>query len=166
VTVKDWLLPEVDHEMALTRLVLERVPDAALGWKPHEKAFTLGGLASHLARLPRWGLSILERESYDLAASTGQRGADADSRDAVLETFDRHVAAFRHALVDRADAELAAPWSLTRGERVLMSMPRHAALRRFLLNHTVHHRGQMTVYLRLQNAALPPLYGPSADEPL
>jgi uncharacterized damage-inducible protein DinB len=166
VSVKDWLLPEFDHEMALTRLVLERVPDAALAWKPHERAFSLGGLAAHLAVLPRWGLSILERDSHDLESGARRRDDDAVTRDGVLEMFDAHVAALRRALVERADAELSARWSLTRGGKVLMAMPRHAAIRRFLLNHTVHHRGQMTVYLRLQDVPLPSMYGPSADEPL
>ena len=152
--------------MALTRDVLTRVPDAALGWRPHEKSFSLGALATHLAVLPKWGLSILEHDAYDLDGAATPRHAESATAAGVLETFDRHVALLRRALVERADVELAARWSLMRGDRVLMTMPRHAALRRFLLNHTVHHRGQMTVYLRLQNAAVPPLYGPSADEPL
>jgi uncharacterized damage-inducible protein DinB len=166
VSTLSWLLPELDHEMALTRDVLARVPESALAWRPHEKSFTMGALAAHLAVLPRWGLVILERDAYDLDAATGASPAQPESLAAVLETFDRHAAALRRALVERAEAELGARWSLLRGERALMTMPRHAALRRFLLNHTVHHRGQMTVYLRLQNAPVPPMYGPSADERL
>jgi uncharacterized damage-inducible protein DinB len=166
LAVKSWLLPELDHEMALTRDVLTRLPEAALAWKPHERSFSLGALAAHLAVLPKWGLSILEHDAYDLDAGGASPAADPPSAASVLESFDRHASALRRALVERAEVELDARWSLLRGSRVLMTMPRHAALRRFLLNHTVHHRGQMTVYLRLQNTPVPPMYGSSADERL
>jgi len=162
--IKDWLLAEFDHEMALTRQVLARVPGGAFDWAPHERSLRLGGLASHLALIPHWGSAILDHDGYDLADANGSRPAEKHTPAEVLEAFDGHVAEVRRGLAGRTDAELSAPWTLRRGSRTLMSMPRFAALRTFLLSHTIHHRGQMTVYLRLQNVPLPPLYGPSADE--
>ena len=160
---REAFIVEFDHEMAATRRVLERVPDDAFEWTPHERSFSLGGLASHLAQLPHWGSQILDAEMYDLAGATGQ-STPKGSRAEVLETFDRHVAEVRRALVAGSDAELAAPWTLKRGPHVVLTMPRIAALRRFLLHHVIHHRGQMTVYLRLREVPVPPLYGPTADE--
>jgi uncharacterized damage-inducible protein DinB len=164
LTLRDVLVPEFDQEMALTRLVLERVPEDAFDWRPHETSFALGGLATHLALIPRWGATILEADGYDLASRPPGPPPVKATRAEVLEAFDQHVATVRRGLTDRSDAELAAPWVLTRGGRVLMSMPRVQAIRRFLLDHAIHHRGQMTVYLRMRNIPLPPLYGPSADE--
>jgi len=163
--VRDSLLPDFDHEMAVTRRVLERVPEHALAWRPHEKSFDLGGLALHLAVIPRWGRAILQRESYDLAESSGQRPEGPPSCAAILETFDRHVAEVRRELVERSDAELMAPWKLLRGGQLVMSLPRIAAFRSLLIHHLIHHRGQMTVYLRMQGVPIPPIYGATADEP-
>jgi uncharacterized damage-inducible protein DinB len=163
VRERDAFIVEFDHEMAATRRVLERAPDDKFGWSPHERSFSLGGLASHLAQLPHWGRQILDAESYDLAGATG-RSEPRATRAEVLETFDRHVGEVRRALAGGSDAELAAPWTLKRGSHIVLSMPRIAALRRFLLHHVIHHRGQMTVYLRLLEVPVPPLYGPTADE--
>ncbi len=164
MVLKDALLSEFDHEMAVTRLLLERLPDTAFEWRPHERSMSLGGLATHLAQIPHWGTSILERDGYDLVADATAPTADKRTRGEVLQTFDRHIQEVRRALVSRSDAELMAPWALKRSGQTIMSVPRLGALRRFLLNHLVHHRGQLSVYLRLQNVPLPPLYGPSADE--
>jgi uncharacterized damage-inducible protein DinB len=150
--------------MALTRRLLERLPDQAFAWRPHEKSYGLGGLATHLAQLVHWGNAILDRDSYDLAEAVRSRPAERASRTEVLELFDRHAAAVRRSLLEKTDAELLAPWSLKRGDHLLMSLPRLAALRRFLIHHMIHHRGQMTVYLRMQGVPLPPMYGPTADE--
>ena len=163
MALKDSLLPEFDQEMAATRRVLERVPDQALAWKPHAKSFGLGALATHIAHIPHWGETILDRESHDLLQTSSGR-TEQPSTAAVLELFDRHVAAVRRRLLERSDAELMAVWTLRRGAQVVMSMPRIAALRSFLLHHLIHHRGQLTVYLRLQDVPLPPLYGSTADE--
>ena len=164
--VRDSLLPEFDHEMAVTRRVLERVPESGWAWKPHEKSFDLGGLAAHVARIPRWGRTILDGDSYDLdhedTAATG--AAPPATLQGVLETFDRHVGDLRKQLINRTDGELMAPWALKRGSHLVMSMPRLTALRSFVLHHLIHHRGQLTVYLRLQDVPLPPLYGSTADE--
>jgi uncharacterized damage-inducible protein DinB len=164
MSLRDSFLPDFDHEMAVTRHVLERLPEAAFGWKPHEKSYALGGLATHLAQVPRWGSSILRHEFHDLAASKGAGTPGAASLEAVLETFDKHVADVRKRLCEMSDAELMAPWALKRGSHLVMSLPKVAALRRFLLHHMIHHRGQLTVYLRMQGVPLPPIYGPTADE--
>ena len=160
---REAFIVEFDHEMAATRRVLERIPEDAFEWSPHARSFSLGALASHLAQLPHWGRQILDAESYDLAGATS-RSAPKVTRAEVLETFDRHVGEVRRALGAGSDAELAAPWTLKRGSHIVLSMPRIGALRRFLLHHVIHHRGQLTVYLRLREVPVPPLYGPTADE--
>jgi uncharacterized damage-inducible protein DinB len=165
VTLKEILLAEFDDEIAVTRTVLDRLPEEAMPWKPHERSMSLGGLATHLAQIPHWGDSILQHDGYDLQQSGGH-AAELSSRVEVLTTFARHAAEVRQSLIERTDAELAAPWSLKSGGHLIMSMPKVSALRRFLLNHLVHHRAQLTVYLRMQNVPLPPLYGPTADESL
>jgi len=165
MAVKDSLLPEFDQEMAATRQVLERLPEQAFAWRPHPDGYDLGGLATHLAQIPEWGTSILRRDQHDLA-EPGERPAPLTTVAAVLDRFDRHVTAVRAALIETADGVLTAPWSLRRGGQLVLSMPRIAALRAFVLHHSIHHRGQMTVYLQLQNVKLPPLYGPTGDEVL
>jgi uncharacterized damage-inducible protein DinB len=160
--MKDTLLAEFDHEMGTTRRLLERVPDVQLNWKPHEKSMTLGGLATHLSNLPNWGTTILNDASYDLAAGPPNL-TEAGSRADVLANFDAAVSRTRVAL-DRTDAELGAQWNLTRGDQEMFSLPRAAAFRTFVLYHIVHHRGQLSVYLRLNNVPVPSIYGPSADE--
>ncbi len=157
----DALLVEFDQEMAATRELLARLPDPALAWKPHEKSFTLGALAAHLAQLPEWGRQILESDGYELKASAGPW--QPESRAAILEVFDRHVAGMRQELVRRSDAELSAPWTLREKGQTLLTLPKVSALRRFLIHHVIHHRGQLSVYLRLQDVPLPPLYGTTAD---
>ena len=163
MTVKDALLSEFDHEMAATRQLLMRLPENAFDWKPHEKSYSLGGLATHLAQLPRWGKSILENDQYDLVEGGTRRSAQTTRAD-VIALFDANLADVRRRLIDQSDGALAAPWTIRQNGRLLMSLPRAAAFRRFLLQHLVHHRGQLTVYLRMHDVALPPLYGPSADE--
>jgi uncharacterized damage-inducible protein DinB len=161
---KEVLLAEFDHEMAVTRRMLERLPAPALSWRPHPRSRSLGQLASHIAAIPRWGSSILERDGYDVGHDRATPEVEPETPAAIVSTFDAHTAQVRRALVERADVELDVPWSLTRGSRILMSMPRFAAFRSFLLYHLVHHRGQLSVYLRLQDVPLPPLYGATADE--
>ncbi len=164
MTLKESLLSEFDHEMAATRQLLLRVPEEAFEWRPHERSYSLGGLATHLAVLPRWGSSILDHDHYELSEN-GRRPAHA-TRAEVIATFDANLADVRRKLVDRSDGELATPWTIRRKGTVLMSLPKAAAFRRYLIQHLVHHRGQLTVYLRMHNVPLPPLYGPSADEPM
>lgn len=164
MNLKESLLSEFDHEMAATRQLLLRVPDEAFEWRPHERSYSMGGLATHLAVLPRWGKSILDHDHYELSENR-QRASHA-TRAEVIAAFDANLADVRRRLIDQSDSQLAAPWAIRRKGRVLMSLPRAAAFRRFLLQHLVHHRGQLTVYLRMHDVPLPPLYGPSADEPM
>jgi uncharacterized damage-inducible protein DinB len=160
--IKDGLLAEFDHEMGTTRKLLERVPDDKLSWKPHDKSMSLGGLATHLSNLPRWGAMILSELSFDLADRPPNIEEKA-SRAEILAAFDALAKQTRGAL-DKTDAELVAPWSLKRGGQEVFTMPRVAAFRTFVLYHMVHHRGQLSVYLRINNIPVPAIYGPSADE--
>ena len=161
--VMGGLLAEFDHEMSVTRRMLERVPDASFAWKPHEKSFSLGGLATHLAQLPRWGSHILANDFYDLASS-GPRTPTLPAVVDVLATFDTHIGDVRRHLTSLPATGLEATWSLKRGNETMMSMPRLTAFRRFVVGHAIHHRGQLSVYLRLLDVAVPGAYGPSADE--
>ena len=162
MAVKDALLAEFDHEMGTTRKLLERIPDAQLGWKPHEKSMSLGGLATHLANLPHWGGTILDDPSFDLAGGP-PNVAERSSRAEILAAFDDATKDTR-ARMHKTDAEYAGLWTLKRGGHEMFSMPRAAAFRSFVLNHIIHHRGQLSVYLRLNNVPVPAIYGPSADE--
>jgi uncharacterized damage-inducible protein DinB len=164
VALVDALLPEFDHEMATTRTVLERLPEDKFDWKPHAKSFSLGALATHVALLPTWATETLLRAAIDLDPNQPPHSA-IPSRGDLLAAFDRNVAAARAALAGKTDAELRAVWSLKRAGRTLFTMPKDAVLRSWVLNHVVHHRGQLTVYLRLLDVPVPSIYGPSADEP-
>ena len=160
--IKDALLSEYDHEMATTRKLLERIPDEKLTWKPHEKSMSLGGLATHLANLPLWTPTILNELSFDLADSP-PNATEETSGAAILSAFDRSTARARPCL-DKSDAELMAPWTLQRDGQQMFTLPRVAAFRTFVLSHVIHHRGQLSVYLRLNDLPVPSIYGPSADE--
>ncbi len=156
------LLPEFDQEMANTRKTLERVPEDKLGWKPHEKSGTMGWLANHVATLPRLAVFTIEQPSVDV--SKVPRPAPVSTRRELLETFDMHVAAARAAIAGVSDEHLLKPWTLFYGERMIFTQPRTAVLRSFFMNHIIHHRAQLGVYLRLNNVPVPAIYGPSADE--
>jgi uncharacterized damage-inducible protein DinB len=163
----ETLLPEFDREMAGTRQLLERVPEADAGWRPHPKSFALGELAIHLSNLPLWGRLTVELPELNLGAPDNAnlvRVPFTSTRD-LLERFDRHVREARAALASSSDEAMGAPWSLRNGGRTVFTLPRAAVLRSFVLNHMIHHRGQLTVYLRLRDVPLPSTYGPSADTP-
>lgn len=160
------LLPEFDHEAANTRKTLERVPEDKLGWKPHPKSPTLGWLASHVAELPHWTVIALQQDSLDLAppGAPPPRREEAKTRAELLARFDERVAAARTALAGASDETLLSPWTLMKSGQQLMTMPKLAVVRSFVMNHGIHHRAQLTVYLRLNDVPVPALYGPSADE--
>ena len=158
----DALLPEFDHEMTMTRRLLERVPDDQLAWKPHAKSMSIGGLATHLSNLPWWGQVTLNDTEFDLATFPNQ--AEPGSRAQILDAFDRNVTATRAALTGKSDAELMAPWALKRAGQTIFSLPKASVWRSFVLSHVIHHRGQLSVYLRLLDVPVPSIYGPSADE--
>jgi uncharacterized damage-inducible protein DinB len=165
MTLAELLLPEFDREVAATRRVLERVPDGSLDWRPHPKSMTLGALASHLGELGHWGHATGSLAGVDLEQM--RRPPDwvpPTTLAALLEAFDRQMAAARAALAGKSDAELMAPWTLRRGAQEFFTMPKATCLRTFVMNHLVHHRGQLTVYLRMLDVPLPSIYGPSADE--
>jgi uncharacterized damage-inducible protein DinB len=154
---------DLDVEIATTRRMLERLPEAHFDWKPHEKSMSLGGLATHLANLLFWQRISLEQDEFDLAASS-DRLTPRETRQAVLDLFDENLAALRAVLEQADETTLSEPWTLKRGDHVLFTLPKATVLRRFGISHMVHHRGQLTVYLRLLDVPVPPSYGPTADE--
>lgn len=163
MSLVDALIPEFDHEMTSTRHVLERIPEQRFDWKPHSKSYSLGALATHVATLPTWGVEALNRSDIDIGSNPPN--PLVPSKIEILAAFDRNVANARAALVGRTDAELLATWSLKRNGKTVFTMPKTAVLRSFVLNHLIHHRAQLTVYLRLLDVPVPSIYGPSADEP-
>ncbi len=160
------LLPEFDHEMTTTRKTLERVPDDKLDWKPHEKSMTMGSLATHLSNIPTWAMHAINGDSFDMAPKDGPppRVQPANSRHEVLERFDESVRAARAAIEGASDENLMGSWSLLSGGHTVLTLPRIAVLRSFVMSHMIHHRGQLSVYLRLNDIPVPSIYGPSADE--
>lgn len=162
MNITEMLLAELQQEAATTRKMLERVPQAAFSWKPHEKSMGLGQLAAHVANLfGTWLISSLSRDEYDLNDSQPSKEENVE---AILEAFDRHVASAVELLKTTSDEGLLTMWRLKRGGQVLFELPRWAVVRSMVFNHIIHHRGQLSVYLRLQNVPLPPVYGPTADE--
>jgi uncharacterized damage-inducible protein DinB len=156
------LLPEFDHEMANTRKSLDRVPEDKLSFKPHAKSMALGGLATHLATINHWTDAILGQDTFDV--STAPPNTELKSRAAILTEFDKNVAAARKNIACATDAQLFRPWTLQSKGQTIFTLPRIAVLRSFILNHTIHHRAQLGVYLRLNDVPVPSIYGPSADE--
>ena len=157
----ETLLPEFDMEMATTRKAIERVPTDKGAWKPHPKSFSLGHLTQLVATMPGWLTNMATQSELDLAAGAGY---SLESTDSLVAKFDKLVAEARTALASLKDADVAAPWSLKHGDRVLLTTPRGVTIRS-TINHLVHHRGQLTVYLRLIDVPVPSMYGPTADEP-
>jgi uncharacterized damage-inducible protein DinB len=147
--------------MATTRKLLERVPSDKGPWKPHPKSFPLGHLAQLVATMPGWITMTLRDTEIDLAASPGY---SFETTETLLGEFDRHVREAREALASAGDPDFAVPWSLKHGARVLFTAPRGVVVRQ-TVNHLIHHRGQLSVYLRLNDVPLPSIYGPTADEP-
>ena len=165
MAIIDALLPEYDHEMGVTRRLLERVPEEAFAWKPHDRSMTLGGLVTHLANVPTWTGAITERLEFDIGTLPPDASPTVPAtRAELLERFDENVADARARIAAKSDAELLALWTFKKGGQIVFVMPRISALRSFLMNHSIHHRGQLSVYLRLQNVPLPSIYGPTADE--
>ena len=160
------LLPELDQEMAGIRKTLERIPEDKFDWRPHPKSFTMIALATHIANMVGWGRDVVKEDSFDVAPPGAEpyREETAGSVAALLEMFDRNYAKFREALAGASDEALMKDWSLLVGGQVIFTKTRAACLRGDVLNHLVHHRAQLGVYLRLNDAPVPALYGPSADE--
>ena len=160
MSIADALLPEFDREMASTRRLLERVPAEHGQWKPHPKSFPLGHLAQLVAGMPGWIANALTRTELDLG---GFAGYSFEPTDTLVALFDENVRKARAALAASKDEDYGVPWSLKRGGQALWTAPRGEVVRTHI-NHLVHHRGQLTVYLRLKDVPIPPIYGPTADE--
>lgn len=158
------LLPEFEQEMSSTRRTLERIPEDKFGWKPHEKSMALGRLAGHLAEIPHWAVVTLQTDSLDLSAGGAPTPLVPTSRQQVLDVFDANVAAARQALSGTADETFGQKWTLLMGGKAVVSNTKLNVFRAFVLSHTIHHRAQLGVYLRLNDVAVPSIYGPSADE--
>jgi uncharacterized damage-inducible protein DinB len=166
MTLADALTFDFADEARRTRAVLEVVPKDRFGWRPHEKSMTLGELAGHLAQMPTW-VRLYLNEGVDLDKLADDRDPFVPStRESLLKTFDENVALFQSTMATMDDDFLEATWTMRSGERVLHRAPRHKSLQRILIHHAIHHRGQLTVYLRLLEVPLPATYGPSADSPV
>ena len=160
------LLGEFDHEMANTRKSLERVPDAKFNWKPHTKSMTMGALASHIAFIPHWRKLTLDTPNFDVNPPGGQqaRPPELTTKAEILAFFDKNVPEARTAIAAASDQAMMAPWTLLNSGKTVFTMPRIGVLRAMIMNHMIHHRAQLGVYLRLNDLPVPSIYGPSADE--
>jgi uncharacterized damage-inducible protein DinB len=164
MSLSQSLLPEFDMEMSNTRKALERIPTDKLDWSPHAKSFTMGKLGTHLAMLPTWTNVTLDTSDLDVSQPFDQ--PKPATTEELLALFDQNVAAARTALAGAADEAFFQSWTLRNGEQTIFTLPKIAVMRGFVLNHIIHHRGQLTVYLRLNDLPVPSIYGPSADEPI
>ena len=160
MSIAATLLPEFEQEMATTRRLLERVPSDQAQWKPHPKSFALGHLAQLLSWMPGWVANTLTSTELNLATASGY---SFETTETLLAEFDKNVRATRAALESAKDEDFQITWSLKRGDRVLFSAPRGVVVRNHI-SHLSHHRGQLTVYLRLLDVPIPSIYGPTADE--
>lgn len=166
MSIAQSMLPEFDHEMALTRKTLERAPEDKYDYKPHEKSMSMGALVGHLAESPGWAKPTCDADSFDVAPKDGPKWEPfiAKTKAEGLAKFDAAVAEARAAIADCSDEAMMAPWSLLAAGETKFTMPRMAVLRSMIFNHNVHHRAQLGVYLRLNDVPVPSIYGPSADE--
>ena len=162
-TIAAALIGEMQHEAETTRKCLERVPAEKFVWKPHEKSMTKGRLASHIAEMFGWTTPTLQNSELDFS-KMDYKPYDPPSTADLLEFFDKHVSEAIDALKNTPDEGFLENWTLRNGEQVYFTMPKVAVMRGFVMNHIIHHRGQLSVYLRLNDIAVPPIYGPTADE--
>jgi uncharacterized damage-inducible protein DinB len=164
--IAQTLLPEFDHEMRTTRSLVERLPEARGQWQPHPKSMTLGQLAAHVTAMIKWAGATIRLTELDLSSPDAAQYAPPrfETTAALVEALDANVGAAREAIAGASDADLSVRWTLKSGEHTILSLPRAAALRSFVMNHHIHHRGQLSVYLRLLDVPLPSIYGPTADE--
>ena len=157
----DAFLPEFDQEMKTTRSLLERVPFDKAAFKPHQKSTALGALANHIANLAGFGEMIVKQPERNFANWVPV--PDAANTNDLLKRFDENVSKSRDALVSMDEKTLGDKWTLRNGDHVIFALPRAAVLRTLLMNHIIHHRGQLSVYLRQNEVPLPSIYGPTAD---
>lgn len=166
MTIAQTFIPQFEHEIAITRKTLERIPDEKFAWKPHAKSMTLGELVSHIAQIPVWTVPTIADSALDLApvGKEPYKTPQKNSRAEILLEFDKSMAAAMEILPDTSDETMLEPWSLLVAGKVEFTMPKIAVLRSFVLSHLIHHRAQLGMYLRLNDIAHPSMYGPSADE--
>lgn len=160
--INQMFLPEFDHEMANTRKILERVPEGRWNFKPHQKSMTLSQLASHVAELPKLGAGIMQNDEINFTGTETRLAAT--SRSQLLDAFDKNTKEARAALAAGTDDQFGKTWTLKFNGKQVMSLPRVAAIRGIFMNHIIHHRAQLGVYLRMNDVEIPGMYGPSADE--
>ena len=162
-TISQMFLPEFDQEIANTRRVLERVPEDKPSYRPHEKSMTLSRLAAHVAEMPEWAAMTLTQDelNFDPGSFVPR---EMPSRAELLSKFDEDVQKARTVLAATTDEAMMRTWTLKMGGQTVMSMPRVAVMRGMVMNHMIHHRAQLGVYLRLNDVPVPGMYGPSADE--
>ena len=161
--MREMVLGDLQHEIDTTRRMLERVPEEHFSWKPHEKSWSLGALALHLANLLYWQTTMLQHDEFDLAAAPGP-SSPPESQKELLQRFDTNASVLKGALNETDEAALGRTWTLRRGDDVLFSRPKAAVLRTIGISHMIHHRGQLSVYLRMLDVPVPSSYGPTADE--
>lgn len=156
-------ISELKNEAQATRRILERVPDEHFGWKPHPKSMTLGELASHIAEVPNWTVIILTSHEFDFATSHYTAETVANQKE-LLNAFQRNLDVAIEELERAENDVFPVPWTMRAGDHVILNLPRIIVLRSVVMNHLVHHRGQLSVYLRLLDIPVPRIYGPTADE--
>lgn len=161
------LLPQFDQLIAGTRQHLESIPDDRLGWKPHEKSYTIGELGTHLANLPTWVMATIGHDEFDVAppGEDSPRLEPFGSSEEMVRTIDENATAARAVIQGASDEDLMAEWTLLKGGEAVFTLPKIAVLRTFVMDHMIHHRGQLTVYLRLLDIPVKPTFGPTADFP-
>jgi uncharacterized damage-inducible protein DinB len=166
MSIAEPLVAEIEHEARTTRRLLERLPEQHFGWKPHAKSMTLERLAGHIAEIPGWISTIVEKDEFDVATGGGHTPPVHKTRAEIIQLFDANVAKITEVLKRQTDQRMMAPWRLKKGGQVIFELPRAGMIRAMGMNHVVHHRGQLSVYLRLRDVPLPSIYGPTADEPM
>jgi uncharacterized damage-inducible protein DinB len=157
------LLQELLYEASLTRVMLDRVPDDRFDWQPHPKSMTLGRLAGHIAEIPTWASTVIDATEFVMDPETYKAFIPVSKAD-LLATFDKNIELAQDSMSEQPDEHFLSPWQLRTQDTVVFEMPRLAVLRSMVLNHMIHHRGQLSVYLRLNDVPLPAIYGPTADE--
>jgi len=162
MTISQMMLPEFDQEMANSRKMLAALPDGNFDYKPHEKSMTLGRLAGHVAEMPGWAMATLMKDRLEITPD--MKPTTATSREQILGVFDQQVTQAREILAGTSDEKMMANWSLVFNGQTAFTMPRVAVMRGMVMNHMIHHRAQLGVYLRLNNLPIPGMYGPSSDE--
>jgi|SRR4051794_27632885 uncharacterized damage-inducible protein DinB len=163
MAIKDALLAELKHESSSTRRILERVPGDNLNWRPHEKSYTIGRLATHIAQTPTWITRIINHEQFDFAVNQ-YKAITAESNEQLMKIFEDTIAENIGVLESAQEDSFNDMWTFRRGEQIFFTLPKKVVIRNMAFNHLIHHRGQLSVYLRLLNIPVPGMYGPSADE--